>query len=545
MKFLTMVCRFLWFRLLIVTLGLSAPAFAAAPDRSTVLDTMRRAAEFMVEQVSHEGGYVWSYLPDFSRRWGEMEAYPTMAWVQPPGTGTMGHLFLDAYYATGDEYYYKAAAEAAGALIRGQHPSGGWNYMIDFAGEDSLRKWYDTIGRNGWRLEEFQYYYGNATFDDSGTAEAAKLLLRLYLVKRDPVYKPALEKAVRFILDSQYPIGGWPQRYPLPDPESLQGKPEYPSYITFNDDVAAENMEFLVMYYQALNEIPVLDAIVRGMTVFIVTQLGQPQPGWAEQYTLDLQPAGARSYEPKALSTSITANNVRQLMEFYRMTGETRFLARIPEALDWLDSVRLSRKQAEGDRRYPTFVELGSNKPLFLYRRGSNVVNGEYYVDYKPGNTLLHYRSARLIDVKELRAQYRALRKIPPEKVAAGSPLKTKERMELPRYFTLQKLDISDPNSRFEGPRPSASPSLVAKLIGELNRQGYWPTPLLATTNPYIGPGSKAIAPGDFSGKNVGDKYDTSPYVTDEPVIGISTGMFIRNMSLLIEYLDTEMRRQN
>ena len=52
--------------------------------------------------------------------------------------------------------------------------------MVDFAGERSLREWYDTVGKNGWRLEEFQHYWGNATFDDAGTAEAAKFLLRLY-----------------------------------------------------------------------------------------------------------------------------------------------------------------------------------------------------------------------------------------------------------------------------------------------------------------------------------------------------------------------------
>ena len=62
-----------------------------------------------------------------------------MIWIQPPGTATMGHLFLDAYHATGDEYYYRAAEAVAGALIRAQHPSGGWNYLADFAGEPSLR----------------------------------------------------------------------------------------------------------------------------------------------------------------------------------------------------------------------------------------------------------------------------------------------------------------------------------------------------------------------------------------------------------------------
>lgn len=120
--------------------------------------TMLRATQFMVEKVSMNGGYVWYYLPDFSRQWGEMEAFKTMIWLQHPGTISMGHLFLDSYRVTGNDYYYQAAQKAANAIIWGQSSEGGWNYMIDFAGDRSMKHWYNTIGKNGWRFEEFQYY---------------------------------------------------------------------------------------------------------------------------------------------------------------------------------------------------------------------------------------------------------------------------------------------------------------------------------------------------------------------------------------------------
>ena len=190
-------------------------------------------------------------------------------------------------------------------------------------------------------MEEFQHYWGNATFDDAGTAESSKFLLRLYLEKRDPKYKPALDKAIQFVLDSQYPIGAWPQRFPLQYEFSHHGNPDYTSYPTFNDDVAAENIDFLVMCYQALGDRRVLDAITRGMNAFLVTQQGAPQPGWALQYTLDLKPAAARTYEPNALATHTTATNLGLLLRFYRLTGETKYpgahsggarLARGPDA---------------------------------------------------------------------------------------------------------------------------------------------------------------------------------------------------------------------
>jgi hypothetical protein len=133
---------------LAVIAAVAAPSAQSSVDRGAILSAMKKATTFMVEKVAHKGGYVWSYLPDMSRQWGEMEAKKTMIWIQPPGTPSMGHLYLDAYHATQDEYYYRAAEQVAGALAAAQHRSGGWNYVFDFAGEQSLRDWYNTIGKN-------------------------------------------------------------------------------------------------------------------------------------------------------------------------------------------------------------------------------------------------------------------------------------------------------------------------------------------------------------------------------------------------------------
>ncbi len=517
-----------WLGWIAVALAIAALPAAAQPDRQRIEDTMKRATRFMVEKVSTRGGYVWSYLPDMSRRWGEMEAYPSMIWVQPPGTPTMGHLFLDAYHATGDAYYYQAAEKAADALVAIQLDSGGWHYFGDFAGEASTRRWYATIGRNAWRLEEFQHYWGNATFDDAGTSDAMQFLLRLYVEKRDPKYLPALKKALGFVLESQYPVGGWPQRYPLRNEFSHHGKPDYTSFITFNDDVAGENIRFLLMYHQALGgDARLLDAIRRAMDVYLVTQQPKPQAGWGLQYTLDLNPIGARTYEPTALVTHTTAANVRMLLWFYRLTGDPKFLARVPEALDWLDSVKLPADRVKGGKAYPTFIEIGTNRPLYVHRRGSNVVNGEYYVDYDPANTITHYSSTRAIDVAGLRREYAKLAATDPKQVAEDSPLRPDAAKPLDRYFLVEEMKSSDLNTD-HGART------VEGLVQSLNAQGWWPTALKATSNPYAGDGSPTPAPGDYSTTKVGDSTDTSPYETDKPAIGISTGTYIENMKLLI-----------
>ncbi len=501
---------------------------AAAQDRQATLDAMKRATTFMVEKVSTGGGYVWAYLPDLSRRWGELEARASQIWIQPPGTPTVGHLYLDAYHATGDEFYYRAAEGVARALIRGSIPSGGWNYLADFAGDESLRDWYTTIGRNAWRLEEFQQHLGNATFDDAGTAQSSKFLLRLYVEKHDPQWKPALDTAIQFVLDSQYPGGGWPQRYPPSKEAPARGGPDYASYITFNDGVANENIDFLAMCYQALGERRLLDPIARGMSAFVALQRPAPQAGWALQYTPDGEPAGARTYEPKALATHTTAANILQMLRFYRLTGDPTFLARVPEALDWLERVASPPGVAPDGRTHPTFLEIGTDTPLYVHRRGSNVVNGHYYIDRDPHGTLVHYNSFRYVDVPALRRAYADTKALSPTEATKGSPLVPgATTTPLPRYFVAS-----------EGDREGGPADEPARVVASLNADGSWLSPLRMNSHPYRGPSPATVAPGNFSQAHVGDDSDTSPF-PDDALMGISTGAFVRNMGVLIRHLAT------
>jgi PelA/Pel-15E family pectate lyase len=509
--------------------------------RANVIDAMRRATAFMRESCAVNGGYVWAYAADFSRRWGEMEAYPSMIWIQPPGTATVGHLFLDCLHATGDAAYYAAAADVADGLIAAQHPAGGWNYLHDFAGEESVRRWYDTIGSNGWRLEEFHHYYGNATFDDAGTAEATQFLLRVYLEKREARFEAPLRRAVNFMLDSQYDNGGWPQRFPfVDDVPALHGHPDYTRLITFNDDVGGENIKTLLMAWQALGDERALATVRRAMGVFSLTQQAAPQAAWGLQHHVDdLSPAGARSYEPEALVTHTTATNVGLLLEFCEWTGEKKFLERIPEALAWLESVRLPADEIRiPGREFPTFIESGSNRAIYNHRRGSNVVNGEYYQDYSPEHPIVHYSQWRAIDVNALRNRHARLDAASTAALAAASPLARRDDFVLPAFFTAHNIEVSDLNSD-AGHAPFAIPdeTRVRELVDGLDAQGRWLTPLTATSHPYIGPGPAAPAPGDYSQTRVGDASDTSPYVTDTPETGISTGRFIQNMSALMQFV--------
>jgi PelA/Pel-15E family pectate lyase len=484
-------------------------------------ECMKRATVFMMDSVSRRGGFLWGYLPDFSRSWGELEATRTTVWVQSPGTPAVGDILLDAYHATGDEYYYRMAERVANILVFGQLDCGGWNYLFDLAGEASLRRWYDTVGKNAWGCSEFYHYYGNATFDDSTTADAASFILRMYVEKLDPRYRPSLEKAIRFILESQYPGGGWPQRYPLRyDYPSKSGAPDYTSHITLNDAVVDDNIAFLLRCRHVLGDTRAYDALLKAMNRVKNLQQAPPTAGWADQYTTDLKPAAAREFEPVAISTAGTVNCVLKLMQYYRMTGDARFTMGIPAALDFLKSVAFGREEAGrfgkhlsgGQLLCPRFLVPGTHTPLFIHRRGSHVNNGVYYTDQDPENLIEHYSSVTVVDIDRLSAAYASL-----------SADTVQPPSALPEYCS-GKLTTVD-NRQAEA------------LIRALDGRGRWLSPLTYISNPYIGEGNSADPAPMLYRETLYGKYNTALYRPEKPVQGISTATYIKNMFSLICYL--------
>jgi hypothetical protein len=515
-----------------LTLYPAGTAQAAQDSRHAVRAAMMRATRFMTEKVAVRGGYVWSYLPDFSRRWGEMEAYPSMIWTQAPGTPEVGQIFLDAYHATGDAFYYAAAEQTAEALIAGQHPSGGWNYMIDFAGEASLRRWYETIGKNGWRLEEFQHYYGNATFDDHATIECGRFLLRLHLEKGEPRYRKAVDKVIEFVLQSQYPNGGWPQRWPRMGEFSKHGRPDYTGLITLNDEVAEENISFLLLVLQQLKEERVRQPLLRAMELIIDLQQPAPTPGWAMQYTPDLKPAQARTYEPAAITPHGTAAAITQLLDYYQLTGERKYLARVGEALDWLASVEipLEKRPAKGLNFYRNY-EPGTGKLLGGHREGSNAQNGKYLTDFDTSETF----PAKKVNLGALRSRFERLAAMSPDEATRDSALMGRGPSLMPRFVVTHDLGGSDLNVTDSSGRLGEN---ALALVAELNAEGYWPIELRTTSHAWRGDGPPAPPPGFVDRGQVGDEWDTSPFTAPSGPMGISTGTYINNMARLIRFLE-------
>ena len=103
----------------------------ASVAREEVERELRRAVEFFRTRVSNQGGYHFRYSSDLSYGRSESAEGPSQVTVQRGGTPVVGLAYLQAYEATRDVFYLEGAREAALVLARGQHCSGGWDYIIE------------------------------------------------------------------------------------------------------------------------------------------------------------------------------------------------------------------------------------------------------------------------------------------------------------------------------------------------------------------------------------------------------------------------------
>ena len=86
----------------------SARAETPAPLHQAAVEATRTAAQFLMDSVAEEGGYLWAYSADLSLREGEFHPAlntrrppATQVWVQPPGTPSVGMALLELWEATG------------------------------------------------------------------------------------------------------------------------------------------------------------------------------------------------------------------------------------------------------------------------------------------------------------------------------------------------------------------------------------------------------------------------------------------------------------
>jgi hypothetical protein len=183
-----------------------------------------------------------------------------------------------------------------------------------------------------------------------------------------------------------------------------------------------------------------------------------------------------------------------------------------------------------GRYTHSQFVEIGTDRPIYVHRKGSNVVYGKYFVNYDDKTLLSHYGGKVNLNIQKLKDEYARVSAMTIEEATKDSPLKLAkfEGNGTPQhYYDLDRDAAVDdvPAERAQG------------IIGAMDAQGRWLVKHANTSNPYIGDGVNKEQTTEFQSTNAGDKTDTSPYRDTSDQDYISTPVFIRNMGALIKFV--------
>jgi hypothetical protein len=365
-----------WLALFSLLPGLRA---AEGPEVLAARTAVQRAVAYL-QSIATGGGYLWRYSLDLKARAGEVAATDSQIWIQPPGTPSVGMVLLEAYSATGDGACLEAARGVARALAAGQLESGGWAYMVEFDPEKA-RRWYRRRDIGHLSPEEIRRRQNVSTYDDNTTQSGLMFLMDYVAVApSDAAAREALDYGLRKLLEAQYPIGAWPQRYagtpgderefpvlsaslPRSYPRRYE-KRSYSAHYTLNDNAQRDVMGVMLRAWRQFGDDRYRDAAVRGGEFLLRAQLPEPQPVWAQQYNARMEPDWARSFEPAAVCGGESVGAMRTLLDLYVELGDERYLEPIPRALRWYE--RSEIRPGVWNRYY----ELHTNRPIFGDRDG-------------------------------------------------------------------------------------------------------------------------------------------------------------------------------
>jgi PelA/Pel-15E family pectate lyase len=157
-----------------------------------------------------------------------------------------------------------------------------------------------------------------ATIDNGATTEELRFLAAAWAATGRTDAAAAVNRGLDYLLEAQYPSGGWPQVYPL--------EGGYHDHVTLNDDamtnvlellhdVGSEAVEFACVTPDRRERVH--RALNLGINCLLAAQVPfQNRPsGWCGQYDpLTLEPAHGRAYEPPSLAGVESSHVLRFLM---------------------------------------------------------------------------------------------------------------------------------------------------------------------------------------------------------------------------------------
>lgn len=410
---------------------------------------LERVTQFYRSNVGFHGAYVYRTSADLTKREGEGVAFQGTGWTQPPGTPAVGEAFLDSWKRARLDCLRDAALEVGLALTKGQLNSGGWDSRFEL--EPHRR---DDVS---YRVDGAKHGKNTTTFDDNKTQASLTFLMRLdeALEFENETIGAAVDYALDRLLTMQYPNGAWPQKSDNRKPQRLPQKDEpanypetwprtrpdtnYSSLLTLNDNNMCYLIDMFLEAHRIYDREDCERAALRTADFFLLAQMPQPQPGWAQQYDFEMRPAWARKFEPPAISGSESQAVIRSLIEIGEYTGAFKYLVAAQNALDYFENRHLP------DGKLARFYELRTNRPLYF--------DQEYQLTYDDDDLPTHYAFKVSSKLKALRSRLGAV----------------KERISAP----------DDGVSNRPRPRDSRVPDFehASSIINALDERSAWVTP--------------------------------------------------------------------
>jgi PelA/Pel-15E family pectate lyase len=280
-------------------------------------------------------------------------------------------------------YQGPEAARIAGNVLLYQRTSGGWPKNQEMAAALPPAERERIAGHRDTP---------DSTIDNSATTTQLRFLARVHSANPRGELRDAILRGVDYLLDMQYPNGGWPQYWPKPK--------GYAAHITFNDGAMVNVLALAREIASGRDDLAFVDAarreraaaaVTRGIECLLRCQVvvdGRPTVWCAQHDERTLAPAAARSYEHPSLSGGESVGLTRFLMNLE--TPEPRVVQAVEAAVAWFEASRLrglrivekpDASLAKGYDKvvvedpsapplWARFYDLRSGRPIFSGRDG-------------------------------------------------------------------------------------------------------------------------------------------------------------------------------
>jgi PelA/Pel-15E family pectate lyase len=292
-------------------------------------------------------------------------------------------------------YTTPEARHIGDVIVSFQTPGGGWSKNMSRSGAlrlpgqsyaaNNLSRFLDLYPDDFDTPRDANWNYVSTLDNDATNTEIHFLAL---LSTANPgaegtPYRAAYMRGIHYLLDAQFPNGGWPQVWPL--------EGGYHDAITFNDNAVTESAESLTNAASGTGEYAFVPAELRqqaaassarALDCILATQIvvHGKRTLWAQQHdALTLEPVSGRNFEPAAIATGESADVLLYLMSLAHPSKAV--VEAVRAGVNYLKSTAIYGQEWSGGYRteggrhlvaqagagpiWPRYISLTTGKPIF------------------------------------------------------------------------------------------------------------------------------------------------------------------------------------